>query len=182
MSGDGSHRGTGRLAEGNRFALCPLTYLYAPYAAHGYRTHPIAFHDMPTLGPSGPLGSALGGTGIAISSRTAHPELCSAFALWVASDTVQRGLYAQNNGQPGNAVAWGDTDVNAAVGNAYANTRMTHEAACCARATPDTWAFRRTDHTSCLMRSPEKQPPIPRLMPFKPALMKAFRHDRRPPP
>ncbi|WP_417241941.1 carbohydrate ABC transporter substrate-binding protein [Celeribacter sp.] len=117
------------LAEGNRFALCPLTYLYAPYAAHGYRTHPIAFHDMPTLGRSGPLGSALGGTGIAISSRTAHPELCSAFALWVASDTVQRGLYAQNNGQPGNAVAWGDTDVNAAVGNAYANTRMTHEAA-----------------------------------------------------
>ncbi|WP_417260154.1 carbohydrate ABC transporter substrate-binding protein [Celeribacter sp.] len=117
------------LADGDRFALCPLTYLYAPYSAEGYRAHTVAFHDMPSLGTSGPLGSALGGTGIAISARTAHPDLCTEFALWVASDTVQSGLYAQNNGQPGNAAAWGDPKTNAAVGNAYANTRMTHEAA-----------------------------------------------------
>lgn len=117
------------LAEGDRFAFCPLTYLYAPYGAEGYRPHQIAFHDIPSLGDNGPLGSALGGTGLAVSARTEHPALCAEFALWVASAEVQRGLYAEHNGQPGNAVAWGDAAVNAAKGQAYAQTRMTHEAA-----------------------------------------------------
>ena len=117
------------LAESGRHRLIPLTYLYAPYARDGYRPHRIAFHDIPAIGMAGPIGSALGGTGIAISARTAHPELCTRFALWLASAEVQRGLYANHNGQPGNARAWGDAAVNAAVGNAYAQTRLTHEAA-----------------------------------------------------
>ncbi|PKR60216.1 extracellular solute-binding protein [Thalassospira lohafexi] len=117
------------LADGDQFALCPFVYLYAPYGRVGYRSHRIAFHDMPSLGASGPLGSALGGTGIAVSSGTKHPEICTDFALWVASSDIQRGLYSQNNGQPGNAVAWGNPSVNAPVGGLYNNTRMTHEAA-----------------------------------------------------
>ncbi|MFW2543943.1 extracellular solute-binding protein [Primorskyibacter sp. 2E107] len=117
------------LAEGDRFALIPLTYLYAPYAKNGYRPHMIAYHDIPAEGMSGPLGSALGGTGLAVSARTKHPEICTEFALWVASAEVQRGLYTANNGQPGNAVAWADQQVNTPVGNAYHQTRMSHEAA-----------------------------------------------------
>ncbi len=117
------------LAVSSRHRIIPLTYLYAPYARDGYRPHRIAFHDIPAIGPGGPIGSALGGTGIAISARTQHPDLCTRFALWLASSEVQRGLYSANNGQPGNARAWGDAAVNAAVGNAYANTRLTHEAA-----------------------------------------------------
>lgn len=117
------------LAESSRHRIVPLTYLYAPYAREGYRTNRVAFHDIPAIGTGGPIGSALGGTGIAVSARTAHPELCTRFALWLASAPVQCGLYAANNGQPGNARAWGDAAVNAAVGNAYANTRLTHEAA-----------------------------------------------------
>lgn len=117
------------LADSKRHRIIPLTYLYAPYAREGYRPHRIAFHDIPAIGAGGPIGSALGGTGIAISARTAHPALCTEFAIWLASATVQRGLYSANNGQPGNARAWGDAAVNAAVGNAYANTRLTHEAA-----------------------------------------------------
>lgn len=117
------------LADSPRHRIIPLTYLYAPYARDGYRPNRIAFHDIPAIGQAGPIGSALGGTGIAISARTAHPELCTRFALWLASAEVQRGLYSANNGQPGNARAWGDAAVNATVGNAYANTRLTHEAA-----------------------------------------------------
>ena len=117
------------LCEDNKFALCPYVYLYAPYARANYRANRIVFHDMPSLGASGPLGSALGGTGIAVSSQTKHPDLCVEFALWVASADIQRGLYATHNGQPGNAVAWGDAAVNAPVGSCYSNTRMTHEAA-----------------------------------------------------
>ena len=117
------------LAESPGYRIIPLTYLYAPYARDGYRPHRVAFHDIPAIGRNGPIGSALGGTGIAVSARTAHPALCTRFAVWLASAEVQRGLYAVNNGQPGNARAWGDAAVNAAVGNAYANTRLTHEAA-----------------------------------------------------
>jgi multiple sugar transport system substrate-binding protein len=117
------------LAESRRHRTIPLTYLYAPYARDGYRPNRIAFHDIPAIGDAGPIGSALGGTGIAISARTAHPQLCTRFALWLASAEVQRGLYSANNGQPGNARAWGDAAVNATVGNAYINTRLTHEAA-----------------------------------------------------
>lgn len=117
------------LADSPRHHLIPLTYLYAPYARPGYRPHRLGFHDIPALGRAGPIGSALGGTGIAVSARTQHPALCTRFALWLASAPVQRGLYAAHNGQPGNARAWGDAAVNAAVGDAYANTRLTHEAA-----------------------------------------------------
>lgn len=117
------------LCEDDCFSLCPFVYLYAPYGRVEYRKHRIAFHDMPSLGTSGPVGSALGGTGLAVSARTAYPELCVEFSLWVASADIQRGLYADHNGQPGNAVAWANPTVNSPVGNAYNNTRMTHEAA-----------------------------------------------------
>lgn len=117
------------LASSRTHRVIPLTYLYATYARADYRARRIAFHDMPALGAGGPIGSALGGTGIAVSARTRHPATCTEFALWLASAEVQRGLYAAHNGQPGNARAWGDAAVNAAVGNAYAQTRLTHEAA-----------------------------------------------------
>lgn len=117
------------LSTGTRFALSPLTYLYATYGRTGYREAPIAYHDIPALGRTGPLGSALGGTGIAVSAHTKHPGLCVDYALLLASAGMQRSIYAQNNGQPGNAIAWSDPAVNTAVGNAYEQTRLTHEAA-----------------------------------------------------
>ncbi|SPF81594.1 extracellular solute-binding protein [Pseudoprimorskyibacter insulae] len=117
------------LADSATLELAPYIYLYAPYGRTGYRSHRIGYHDIPALGPNGPLGSALGGTGIAVSAQTKHPETATAFAIWLASAKVQSGLYAQNNGQPGNAVAWGNDTVNRPTGNTYAQTRMTHEAA-----------------------------------------------------
>lgn len=117
------------LTSSQTLALAPHTYLYKGYANAGYRPHRVAFHDIPALGKAGPLGSALGGTGLAISARTRHPDLCKAFCFWVASAQVQSGLYTTSNGQPGNAAAWNSEAVNEPVGDAYFNTRMTHEAA-----------------------------------------------------
>lgn len=118
-----------RMAEGDGARLAPFCYLYKGYSDAGYRRHRLAFTDIPTLGNCGPVGSALGGTGLAISSRTAAPETCAAFAAWVAGADCQSGLYAEANGQPGNARAWGSAAVNAPVLDAYWNTRLTHEAA-----------------------------------------------------
>jgi multiple sugar transport system substrate-binding protein len=117
------------LAQSGRYHLAPLVYLYKGYANEGYRSNRIHFTDMPVLGRNGPLGSALGGTGIAISANTAHPELCTEFALWLAGAECQSGLYARANGQPGNALAWSSAAVNAPVLDAYYNTRLTHETA-----------------------------------------------------
>lgn len=117
------------LATSGRYHLAPLVYLYKGYANEGYRANRISFTDMPVLGRTGPLGSALGGTGIAISSKTAHPELCTEFAVWLAGAGCQSGLYPEANGQPGNALAWSDPAVNAPVLDAYFNTRLTHETA-----------------------------------------------------
>ena len=118
-----------KLAESGRYQLAPLVYLYKGYANEGYRTNRINFTDMPVLGRNGPLGSTLGGTGIAVSAKTAHPQLCTEFALWLAGAECQSGLYAKANGQPGNALAWSDPAVNAPVLDAYYNTRLTHETA-----------------------------------------------------
>ena len=118
-----------RLAEDGSLRLAPLTYLYKGYANADYRAHRLAFTDIPVLGSFGPVGSALGGTGLAVSSRTAAPDICSRFVAWVAGADCQSGIYAQANGQPGNAVAWGSAKVNEPVLNAYWNTRLTHEAA-----------------------------------------------------
>ena len=110
-------------------ACAPLIYGYVSYAAAGFRPVRLGFADMPTLGDRGPVGSALGGTGIAVSARSAHVEAATDFAFWISSGAVQRGLYASTGGQPGHAVAWADPNVNAPVAGFYTRTRATLEGA-----------------------------------------------------
>ena len=107
----------------------PLIYGYVSYALAGFRPVRLDFADMPVLGPRGPVGSALGGTGIAVSARSAQIEDATDFAYWVASGDVQRGIYAASGGQPGHASAWADPDVNDPVAGFYTETRATLEGA-----------------------------------------------------
>ncbi|URQ74518.1 MAG: extracellular solute-binding protein [Candidatus Ochrobactrum gambitense] len=109
-------------------ACTPLIYGYVNYAMPGFRDRLIHFADIPA-GAKGVAGSALGGTGIAVSAFTKHPEAAIDFAYWVASGAVQKGLYAASNGQPGHAEAWEDEGVNAATSGFYRDTRATLEGA-----------------------------------------------------
>ncbi|NKC03304.1 ABC transporter substrate-binding protein [Brucella haematophila] len=109
-------------------ACAPLIYGYVNYAMPGFRDRLIRFADIPA-GAKGVAGSALGGTGIAVSAFTKHPEAAIDFAYWVASGAVQKGLYAESNGQPGHAEAWEDEGVNAATSGFYRDTRATLEGA-----------------------------------------------------
>jgi multiple sugar transport system substrate-binding protein len=119
-----------RMAEANsRIACAPLIYGYVPYAVAGFRPHRLAFADMPVAGGTSPVGSALGGTGIAVSAFSAAREAAIDFAYWIASGDVQRGPYAAAGGQPGHAAAWEDDAVNAATGDFYRDTRATLEGA-----------------------------------------------------
>ncbi|MFD1198422.1 extracellular solute-binding protein [Brucella gallinifaecis] len=109
-------------------ACSPLIYGYVNYAMPGFRDHLIRFADIPA-GAADVAGSALGGTGIAVSAFSKHPEEAKDFAYWIASGEVQKGLYATSNGQPGHADAWEDDDVNAATSGFYRDTRATLEGA-----------------------------------------------------
>jgi multiple sugar transport system substrate-binding protein len=107
----------------------PLIYGYVNYAWRGFRPARIAFADMPVLAGRLPVGSALGGTGIAVSAYGAHQEQAVAFARWVAGTEAQRTSFAAAGGQPGHAAAWEDEAVNAACADFYRATRATLEGA-----------------------------------------------------
>ena len=109
----------------SRIACAPLIYGYVSYSLEGFRSRRILFADLPTLGDGGPVGSALGGTGIAVSALSAETAAAADFAYWVASGEVQAGLYAASGGQPANAEAWEADAVNAPVAEFYRATRRT---------------------------------------------------------
>ncbi len=112
---------------GSTIACAPLTYGYVSYALDGFRPMRLAFADIPAAGDGGPRGSAVGGTGIAVSAHAKDRARALDFAFWITSFEVQRGPYAAAGGQPGHAAAWEDERVNAAAGNFYRNTRATLE-------------------------------------------------------
>ncbi|MBN9244312.1 MAG: extracellular solute-binding protein [Mesorhizobium sp.] len=119
-----------KMAEtGSRIACAPLIYGYVSYAVAGFRPNRLAFGDIASAGGNGPVGSALGGTGIAVSAFSKAKNAAVDFAYWVASGAVQRGPYAAAGGQPGHAAAWEDAAVNAATGDFYRATRATLEGA-----------------------------------------------------
>ncbi|MDL2405417.1 extracellular solute-binding protein [Rhizobium calliandrae] len=111
------------------YDVVPFAYGYVSYSFAGFRPVRIAFADMPVIDRRAPNGSALGGTGIAVSARTEAPEAAKAFARWIAGGTVQAGAYASGNGQPGHAEAWVSDAVNAPALDFYRNTRATLEGA-----------------------------------------------------
>lgn len=114
------------IASGERSeVLVPLTYGYVSYAADDFRSHRLAFADIASAGDKGPLGSALGGTGIAVSAYSKDVEAAIDYAFWVAGAEVQKTLYTQNGGQAGNLAAWQDDDVNAPVHGFYRDTLTT---------------------------------------------------------
>lgn len=104
----------------------PLIYGYVSYSRGAFRSTRLAFADIPVLRPgAAPQGSALGGTGIAVSACTAEPAAAVDFAYWIASAPVQRGPYAGGGGQPASAAAWADPAVNEPVLDFYRNTQRT---------------------------------------------------------
>ncbi|WP_181703363.1 extracellular solute-binding protein [Chthonobacter albigriseus] len=113
----------------SRFRSAPLIYGYVNYAIDGFRPSRIAFGDMPVIDGRPPHGSALGGTGIAVSAFSANPEAAVDFAYWVAGGEVQRGLYATAGGQPGHSDAWTDAATNDATHGFYRATRRTLDGA-----------------------------------------------------
>jgi len=117
-----------RLAVGEQWFYAPLLFGYVNYARQGFRPHQLAFRDIP-LGEHGVAGSCLGGAGIAVSARSESVEDAVDVAYWLSSAEIQGGPYYHYGGQPANAVAWEDPQVNADCMDFFTGTRATLEGA-----------------------------------------------------
>ncbi|WP_426128796.1 extracellular solute-binding protein [Pararhizobium sp. PWRC1-1] len=116
-------------APETKAVVSPLIYGYVSYSVKDFRPGVLRFGDIPPAGKSGPVGSALGGTGIAVSAFSKNPDAAINFAYWIASGEVQKADYATGGGQPGHAHAWEDAVVNVATADFYRATRATLDAA-----------------------------------------------------
>jgi multiple sugar transport system substrate-binding protein len=116
-------------ASGDAPDYCPFSYGYVSYAREGFRPLRLNYANTPEVGNRGSRGSVLGGTGIAVSALSRHPDLAVKYAFWVTSEEIQCGLYFDSGGQPGLGLAWENDRCNAASGNFFGNTRDTLEGA-----------------------------------------------------
>ncbi len=106
-------------------AYSPYGYGYTNYSRQGFCPYPLAYHDAPGIAEATPRGTVLGGTGIAVSAFTKHPDVAVDYAFWIAGADCQKGLFTASGGQPAHAAAWEDDACNALTGNFFRNTRQT---------------------------------------------------------
>lgn len=120
-----------RLSTGDRFSYAPLLFGYSNYSRVGFREHRLRYIDIPLM-PRGsePLGSLLGGAGIAVSAHCPDPDAAREFAFWAAGAQAQTGVYFDGGGQPGHALAWQDDRLNEETLDFFRGTRQTLEGAC----------------------------------------------------
>jgi len=116
------------LATSDTHAYAPLSYGYVNYSRPGFRANRLQHIDIPR-GKAGVAGSQLGGAGIAVSATASDLDAARAFAIWLASADVQRGVYYDHGGQPGYAPAWDDNRLNDDSLDFFRGTRATLEGA-----------------------------------------------------
>ncbi len=118
-----------QMSTTNAIIYSPLLFGYSNYARPGYRDHIVRFTNIP-LNPSGkPHGAILGGAGLAISSRCAHPANAADYAAFLANVEVQCGMYFDTGGQPGYRGAWLDQHTNTASNDFFSDTLATLDGA-----------------------------------------------------
>ncbi|WP_380056166.1 hypothetical protein ACFE33_01925 [Falsihalocynthiibacter sp. SS001] len=96
------------LAENDEFACSPCLFGYVNYAREGFRANRIRYFDLPLCKGFNLPRAILGGAGIGVSARTELPSKAVEFAQWITSQTVQSGVYFENNGQPAHRKTWID--------------------------------------------------------------------------
>ena len=86
--------------------VVPIIFGYVSYSRPGFSEVPIRFSNLPQVDGSNYRGSVLGGTGIAISSRSTEIKAAQRFATWITGENIQAGPYVVANGQPSHESVW----------------------------------------------------------------------------
>jgi multiple sugar transport system substrate-binding protein len=111
-------------ADDPRATYCPFAYGYSNYSRPRYAPFLLKAGGLVSY-RGRRLRSTLGGAGIAVSSKTRHPQACMDFARFTAAPDTQMGVYFQSGGQPGHRAAWLDDAVNAACSGFFRDTLQT---------------------------------------------------------
>ncbi|TRM80685.1 hypothetical protein DJ524_06755 [Sulfolobus sp. D5] len=115
-----------KMSETDEIGYVPLIFGYVNYSIRGFRKNVIKFTNIPSTS-SGPIGSVLGGAGIAISNYSRYKEEAIKFSVWLMRKDIQKSLYFENGGQPGNLYVWLDDEVNNKANNFFLDTLLTVE-------------------------------------------------------
>ncbi|TRX50030.1 extracellular solute-binding protein [Fulvivirga sp. M361] len=105
------------MAEHDEIVYTPLAFNYTNYSREGFRKNSLVYSNAPGIT------SVLGGAGIAVSSTCKNKQEAADFASWICSKHVQKGIYTQAQGQPGNIKAWEDPLANSLTSDFFINTR-----------------------------------------------------------
>ena len=81
-------------------------YAVFTFAYVSAQKHKIRFAPVPSIDNSASKGAVLGGTGLAVSAHTHHPQVAQNFAQFVASQAIQTHLWPKHGGQPAHRHAW----------------------------------------------------------------------------
>lgn len=111
-----------RMTDTDDIAYCPLVYGYVNYSSPTLR-----FGDAPSAVPGGRHGSTIGGTGLAVSTRTEVTSSLVDHIDWLMSPDAQRRFIPRHDGQPSSRRAWTDGEVNRASAGFYRSTLATIE-------------------------------------------------------
>lgn len=113
-------------ADASGPVYCPFAYGYANYARPGYAPHVLKFGGLVSH-QDRPLRPTLGGTGLAVAAKCAHPAIALDYAAKVAGGEWQRSLYFDGGGQPAHRSAWTDRAVNQRSNDFFSATLTTLE-------------------------------------------------------
>ena len=117
------------MSENNNIVYCPYLYGFSNYSRQDFKKNILSYGNVLNLSGKGPVGTHLGGTGIAVSAQSKNKKHAMDYAYWIAGSDCQKKIYYENGGQPGNSVAWEDEKINKETNNFFSNTRKTLEEA-----------------------------------------------------
>jgi len=122
-------RALDRMRDSDEIAYMPLVFGYTNYSRPGAGARArLRFVDIPSARDR-PVGSLLGGAGLAVSSRSRRPFEAAAFAAWATGRDAQVEVIFPAGGQPASRSAWLDPALDAASGGFFSGTRATINAA-----------------------------------------------------
>lgn len=112
------------MSRSDEIIYSPFIYGYVNYSRRGYAKNLITFRDAPLVREDAAVSTQIGGVGIALTKHLTAEQLPTAvaFAKYLASPEVQRGMYTQADGQPASRAAWLDDGNNRLTNNFFKNT------------------------------------------------------------
>jgi multiple sugar transport system substrate-binding protein len=112
------------MSRSDEVAYVPFMFGYSNYSRPNFAPHVVRFKNIPSIRTE-PAGSVLGGIGLAVSAYSEHLQVAIDYALFVAAQECQRGLYFESGGQPGHRWAWTDPKVNQLSSDFFKDTLRT---------------------------------------------------------